>query len=209
MLRPRLRLDWILRNVRGSSILDIGFVGGFVGDRAEIHDNLKSHNPTALVVGADIDFGAVLRFHRKDHQSSQVVVCDGTQLPLNESSFETVVLAEVVEHLIDPIPILREALRVLRERGSLLVTTPNLLGLTKLIQFARRGSYTLGSHGHVRLYDSVTLGMILKRVGFSEINCETTAVLLPIPFSSRRIRFETNFSAMKHLGYFLCVKAKK
>jgi SAM-dependent methyltransferase len=48
---------------------------------------------------------------------------DGVRLPLPDDAVDTVFLLEVIEHLEDPAPLLREARRV--ARGDVLVTTPN------------------------------------------------------------------------------------
>jgi SAM-dependent methyltransferase len=49
----------------------------------------------------------------------------GAPLPYPNSHFDAVVSMEVVEHLIDPLPWLAEALRVLKPGGLLFLTTPN------------------------------------------------------------------------------------
>jgi SAM-dependent methyltransferase len=48
---------------------------------------------------------------------------DGVRLPLADDAVDTVFMLEVLEHLADPAPLLREARRV--ARGDVLVTTPN------------------------------------------------------------------------------------
>jgi len=48
---------------------------------------------------------------------------DGERLPLEDDAVDTVFLLEVLEHLDDPAPLLREARRVARR--NVLVTTPN------------------------------------------------------------------------------------
>jgi SAM-dependent methyltransferase len=51
-------------------------------------------------------------------------VCDITQIPVEDGSFDTVLCTEVLEHVPDPISALRELCRVTREGGSLILSAP-------------------------------------------------------------------------------------
>ena len=60
----------------------------------------------------------------------------GELLPVTSDSFDWVVLSEVIEHLRAPERAIREATRVLRGGGRLLVTTPNYRSLWPVMERA-------------------------------------------------------------------------
>ena len=104
-------------------------------------------------------------------------------LPFAADTFDAALFNELFEHLrIDPIFTLREACRVLRPAGRLLLSTPNLRsfrGLRNLLLHNRghavsAGVYrqyekleTLGHMGHVREYTTREVVDFLARVGFA------------------------------------------
>ena len=58
------------------------------------------------------------------------------KLPFADDSLDIIVSSEVVEHLPDPRPALREMARVLRPGGYVMVTTPNPRNLPELVGYA-------------------------------------------------------------------------
>lgn len=113
-----------------------------------------------------------------------VVRCDveTEALPFDAESFDVVLFNEIFEHLrIDPIFTLREAHRVLKPGGCLLLSTPNLRsfrGIRNLVfrnqghavsagvydQYAKLES--LGHMGHVREYTTREVTDFLVRIGW-------------------------------------------
>lgn len=53
-------------------------------------------------------------------------LCSAESIPVDENSFDTVLLCEVLEHLENPENVLKEAFRVLKNEGSAIVTMPFL-----------------------------------------------------------------------------------
>ena len=110
--------------------------------------------------------------HVFDFQYS-VLNVEGNRYPFNDESFDVVLYCEVIEHLLnDPAASLREAWRVLKEGGMLILTTPNasrienatrlLAGLNVYDQYSGHGPY--GRHN--REYTVSEIAALIKHCGF-------------------------------------------
>jgi len=93
--------------------------------------------------------------------------------PFPNSSFDVVLLCEVLEHLQnDPIRVLLEIKRVLKRRGRLILTTPNVARLENLLRLtAGENIYDpysgYGPYGrHNREYNKHDLARLLEFCGF-------------------------------------------
>ena len=60
-------------------------------------------------------------------------------LPYADSSYDAIVAVEVMEHLFDHERIFSECARVLRDKGLLLISTPNILSLKSRMRFLLSG----------------------------------------------------------------------
>ena len=92
-------------------------------------------------------------------------------LPYNSDAFDLVFAGELIEHLLDTDGFFVEVHRVLKTRGVLVVTTPNLASLENRLRllfgfYPEWVDYQLGSSGHVRAYTPPVLRAQLVKHGF-------------------------------------------
>lgn len=110
--------------------------------------------------------------------------------PYPEGHFDLVIAGEIIEHLIaDPMHMLLECRRVLREGGSILITTPNVGSITSVAKtldgrdnpqiYFLYNRPTPGGEaeiGHVREYTMHELGEMVKAAGFEIKQLFTTFI---------------------------------
>jgi SAM-dependent methyltransferase len=120
--RARERIAWLVENARGR-VLDLGCSQGVT--------TILLARAGHEAVGVDLDPGQIERACAELSARPAPVreragfrTGDAAALDFGEASFDTVILGEILEHLADPRPVLREAARVVRDDGVVLVTTP-------------------------------------------------------------------------------------
>jgi SAM-dependent methyltransferase len=119
----RRRIHWICSQARGTSVLDIGCSQGIA--------SVLLARERREVVGVDREEAALefarARLTAEDDETQarlSFVRADASSLPFDDATFDTVLLGEILEHLIDPAAVLAEVVRVLRDGGVCVITTP-------------------------------------------------------------------------------------
>ena len=161
------------------------------------------------VVATDISPNMVLEIKKK--LGIKAVVCDAERLPFPDSSFDTVLGAEMIYYLDHPEKFLREARRVLRPGGQLLLSSAN--NTTKIYDRARAFLRTLGI-GHMYFDDKIRefvtakkLKTLLASAGFRVVEVRKIMVL-PFGFFDWLNRLLEHIP-LKHFGIFILVRAEK
>ena len=119
----RQRIDWMVDQVQGSRILDVGCSEGVL----EILLARKGFNVTGVDVNAEALLFARELLSREPPEvrsRAHFIHSDLAQSHLPEHSFDTVVLGEVLEHLDKPETLLDRCLNFIRPEGRLIITTP-------------------------------------------------------------------------------------
>jgi SAM-dependent methyltransferase len=91
------------------------------------------------------------------------VLGDAAAMPFPDGSFDRVIAAEVLEHILDDQQVINEVARMLRPGGLAAVTVPSWL--PERICWALSEEYHDTPGGHVRIYTRVELEAKLKRAG--------------------------------------------
>ncbi|UZN01940.1 class I SAM-dependent methyltransferase [Cellulomonas sp. S1-8] len=151
----------------GKRVLDVGCATGYLGEV------LKRRG--CEVVGVDIDQAAV---EKAAHVLDAVHVVDLEQADLLETfgpaSFDVIVFGDVLEHLRDPLRLLRSSVGLLRPGGSVVVSVPNVAhGSIRLSLLQGGWEYQdrgLLDRTHVTFFTRVTLLRLLSDAGLAVID---------------------------------------
>jgi O-antigen biosynthesis protein len=99
-----------------------------------------------------------------------------------DASFDVVVFGDVLEHLRDPLPVLRRTRRLLAAGGSVVISVPNVAhGDVRLSLLAGRFDYRdtgLLDETHVRFFTRANLDRFLHDAGFTAVDVRTTTAPL-------------------------------
>jgi 2-polyprenyl-3-methyl-5-hydroxy-6-metoxy-1,4-benzoquinol methylase len=188
----RSRTTMIAEAVAGTDLLDVGCGEG------ELSAALAAKH---RVEGLDHSVAAV-RSARARVPNAHFVVADAQDLPYADGQFDTVVLANIFEHVEAPCLLLREARRVLKPQGRLVMSTPSRYKTANFRRAMTGRRLVLNSPNHVTEYTCGQVGEILRWCGFalvssdSNLRCRTrfgTAAARLMQFGARVLGSHTQF----------------
>src|SRR3989344_2569040 len=172
------RVDFVIDSVYGK-VLDVGF------DHGSLHSKIKENFPQKDIYGIDI----VMKEKSKNYKNGTA-----EKIPFEKSFFDSIVAGELIEHLKKPELFVKEAKRVLKKRGVLVLTTPNRKSLVN------RVTKSYFTPIHFSLFTKQELENLLQENGFEIEKFEC------FPYteeSSKGAKHKSMFAFRRIIHYFL------
>jgi len=147
-------------------VLDVGCATGRLGEKLSLEKR-------CYVVGLEIDpvMGEIAR-----KRCASVIVGDIEELddlPFPEGFFDVIVFADSLEHMRDPLKVLRNTRRFLGNQGCLIASIPNIaLIVTRLGLLLGKFDYEdygVMDKNHLRFFTLKTATELLERAGYKVI----------------------------------------
>ncbi len=147
-------------------LLDVGCSSGaFVSSARRLGIDAEGVEPASAPVKTALDSGL------KVYQGSL------EEVNLPSGSYDVMTLFEVLEHLKDPLSLLKECHRVLITGGLLVIRTGNTESWSAHYQMARWEYFSIAAHGgHISFFNPASMGRLAERSGFSIESLKTHRV---------------------------------
>ncbi len=153
---------------RGKRLLDVGCGNGTLVEIAE--------DKFDVIHGCDISETALYEAKGRCMMATCVDL-NAETLPYRDDSFDCVTCLEAVEHVMDPLHLLKGIYRVLRPKGQLVLTTPNVRYVRNLYRLIFQGRFphtttdaSVWGGGHIHYFTRKDMHYLLKEAGFKQ--CE-------------------------------------
>lgn len=151
----RFLRNLVKSNLAGGELLEVGCGYGYLLDLARPLFSSRT--------GTEFSFeaAAIARATGAD-----VVVGGVEQLPV-EAKFDCVLATQVIEHIYDPLPFVKELVSHTKPGGRIVLATPDIGGALRKILGLRWPSFKVPEH--VMYYDFDTLGLLLRQAGLEDV----------------------------------------
>ncbi len=145
-------------------VLDVGCAKGALGE------HLKRIVPGRKVFGVEYfkDVGQAAR------QKLDGVIIGDVQtidLPFEPSTFDCIIFADVLEHLLDPASVLKKLRPLLKPDGVIICSIPNMRHYTVILRLLQRGweydNFGLFDRTHLRFFSLGSMKRLLADAGYS------------------------------------------
>lgn len=174
--KDKLRLEFIFRNLKRGNLLDVGNLGG----SGYLHRIFIKGFPDSEIYGLDLF---------ESNEFPRQKVGNFEEMPYPNGFFDSIFMGQVFEHTWKPKQVLEECFRILKPSGVLILDTPNVYSLSRVVYYLLKGTDVIrGNPDHKLFYSRAMLTHLLEDSGFQikEMTTEQTftrrGLILKMPF---------------------------
>ncbi|MDQ6996161.1 MAG: class I SAM-dependent methyltransferase [Mariprofundus sp.] len=174
-------LRFIGKSAESMSLLDVGCSSG-----------------SSLQVALDFGFG-VVKGVEPAQAPAETAISNGFDVTVGfledacykDSSFDVILLFEVIEHLPEPLPLIKEIHRILKPGGILLLSTGNALSWTANVLGARWTFFSMQEHGgHISFFSPQSIRILAELTKFTLLDVQTRRMILTERAISTRLTYK-------------------
>ncbi len=150
---------------RGKNLLDIGCAGGTFTNELSRHTDAKI---TAIDISPQAIGYASTKF---PHINFEVHDADEDIFPFPDNSFETVTMLETLEHVLNPVEVLQDIRRVVKDDGEVIILVPSeswhfRLGWEVWTRLPGNIGGGVWDDSHVQAFDGQKLRHLMEFIGY-------------------------------------------
>jgi 2-polyprenyl-3-methyl-5-hydroxy-6-metoxy-1,4-benzoquinol methylase len=150
---------------KGAKVLEVGCAAGAMGAAL-------LEKGAALVVGLELDAKAAAVARSRLTAVYQVNLDDLPLLPYPDGFFDVITCADVLEHLVDPLAVLKHLRRYLDDQGTIVASIPNIRHESVLLPLLVDGRFQYQDAGildrtHLRFFTATELEQHFREAGFA------------------------------------------
>lgn len=149
------------------TILDIGCGRGLTGKY------FKEQFSSEFVAGIEVNKDAAI-FAEENLDKVINIDLNKKTLDLGEEKYDLIILGDILEHLIDPLELLKKVCQYLSENGQIIISTPNVRNWRLLFELIVKGEWKYRESGlldstHLRFFTKKSLQRLIEEAGFKVI----------------------------------------
>lgn len=150
-------------------ILDVGCSTGYVGEILK----KKGH----YVVGIDVSKIAIKEAGKKIDEAYCADI-ENTDFSFLNDKFDVILLGDILEHLVEPLDVLKKLSKYLENTGALIISVPNIanwkIRVNLLLGRFNYSETGLLDSGHLRFFTKKTIIKLLDKAGFYPTKIKAT-----------------------------------
>lgn len=151
----------------GSTILDVGCASGDIALELSLHGY--------SVHGIDFESDKVFRAKDLANKYKKKILFENKSFEEldSQTSYDSVLLGEVLEHFIDPANILKDISNLLKPNGRIFISTPNMPSLRNRLKFGLFGVFPDNNAEHKYYFDYTRISKVIAEAGYELISFKT------------------------------------